>query len=397
MDNTHPALARVHAIAQESALALSLTELGDVIFTVVSFGDPDTNSWVSRTSESVSQSILEQYNNPTSALLIQILTHNVKPWFQSNPHPHLNMMSGRKLARPAGGPMASQDLYESQTWKDHPGVSGVVLWCVRHLKQEDYDNIWHLVIPPVMTLLDDYEARYKLCGVTIVSAMLRHVPKSLLSRTGVDSLIRSSLKTCLAHLDNPESPQLLRSAIAASLSLTLLTTVPGEAVQFDQLCALLGEGIIGGIWMYASDKSDVILASLDALPPLLHALGVGSARFLKALIPQLVHPLKADRLAAPQIKLQLSSLRVLDVLIVECAPRIGGWKGVVIDGLGRCWVSLKDSGSDIPGSALGKQLRHTCELLRKACPSVMEDEYRMLLASDPELFGDLVNRTPTTP
>lgn len=42
-----------------------------------------------------------------------------------------------------------------------------------------------------MTLLDDYEARYKLRGVEIVSEMLRHVPKELLKRTGVDGLIRT--------------------------------------------------------------------------------------------------------------------------------------------------------------------------------------------------------------
>jgi Tti2 family len=42
-----------------------------------------------------------------------------------------------------------------------------------------------------MTLLDDYEARYKLQGVEIVSEMLRCVPKNLLKRTGVDNLIRT--------------------------------------------------------------------------------------------------------------------------------------------------------------------------------------------------------------
>ena len=53
-----------------------------------------------------------------------------------------------------------------------------------------------------MTLLDDYEAKYKLWGVRIVLEMLKHVPKDLLRRTGVDGLLRSvslvsvSLHTC---------------------------------------------------------------------------------------------------------------------------------------------------------------------------------------------------------
>lgn len=63
--------------------------------------------------------------------------------------------------------------------------------CRNHTQREAYDDSWHLVIPPVMTLLDDYEARYKLRGVAIVSVMLQNVPKGLLKRTGVDGLIRS--------------------------------------------------------------------------------------------------------------------------------------------------------------------------------------------------------------
>lgn len=54
-----------------------------------------------------------------------------------------------------------------------------------------YEGLWHLVIPPVMTLLDDYEAAYKLRGIRIVSEMLERVPRELLKRTGVDELLFS--------------------------------------------------------------------------------------------------------------------------------------------------------------------------------------------------------------
>lgn len=50
--------------------------------------------------------------------------------------------------------------------------------------------MWHLIIPPVMTLLDDFEAKYKLQGVFEVQEMLQRVPKDLLKRTGVDGLLR---------------------------------------------------------------------------------------------------------------------------------------------------------------------------------------------------------------
>ena len=54
---------------------------------------------------------------------------------------------------------------------------------------EVYGRLWHLLIPPVMTILDDdYEAKYKLYGVHIVNKMLQTVPKPLLKRTGIDTL-----------------------------------------------------------------------------------------------------------------------------------------------------------------------------------------------------------------
>lgn len=40
-----------------------------------------------------------------------------------------------------------------------------------------------------MTLLDDYEAPYKLRGIKIVSDMLERVPVDILRRTGIDGLL----------------------------------------------------------------------------------------------------------------------------------------------------------------------------------------------------------------
>jgi hypothetical protein len=43
----------------------------------------------------------------------------------------LNLETGRKLPRSAGGYAAAQDAYEGQLWKVHPGIGNVILWCVR--------------------------------------------------------------------------------------------------------------------------------------------------------------------------------------------------------------------------------------------------------------------------
>jgi len=173
--------------------------------------------------------------------------------------------------------------------------------------------------------------------------------------------------------------------VTASLTLTLLTTTVGSAEHFNQLCALLGEGVIQGIWFYAVDEPDTILASLEALGPVLRALGIGNARYLKALIIQLTHLLKPRPLNQWPASIQIASLKVISILIEECEPCMGRWKVAVLDALARCWVTVMDSKSD--DGQLKNELRHTCQVLREICPSVKED-YEKVVAYDREMFRD---------
>ncbi|KAK7060110.1 hypothetical protein VNI00_000874 [Paramarasmius palmivorus] len=262
---------RVLLAQHTDASQVSTAEKASIICATVPFED-EKEEWNSSESSRLAAEILREISPPTVPLLNEILSHHVKPMFRSNPHPSLNTSTGRKLNRPAGGPMASQDFYESQTWKRHVGAPAIT---------KDYDRLWHLVIPPTMTMLDDYQVPYKLKGAKIILEMLERVPKDLLKRTGIDGLILQSLNNCLGHFNHEDSPDLIRSAISASLRLILLTTVPGSATQFDQICTLLGEGIIGTIWLYSSAKLAVIEASIDSVPPLIRALGLGSSRYLK--------------------------------------------------------------------------------------------------------------------
>ena len=69
--------------------------------------------------------------------------------------------------------------------------------------------------------------------------------------------------------------------MSLTVKLTALTTRIGSQERFDALCALLGEGIITGIWVYAFDKPDALRSSLDALPEVFQALDIGCTRFLR--------------------------------------------------------------------------------------------------------------------
>ncbi|KAJ6567265.1 hypothetical protein DFH09DRAFT_1156514 [Mycena vulgaris] len=377
-------------IQQEQA-SLTLKQQADIISTTAVFDGDD--AWVTSDSRSVAHEILYGFSEPPLPLVVQILQYKIKPLFRSNPHPSLNLQTGRKLARPAGGPMASQDFYDSQTWKDHLGASNIVLWCVQHIPSTAYEELWHLVIPPIMALLDDYEARYKLKGVKVASVMLERVPSSVLRRTGVDSLLIASLSRSLTQLQSPETPLLLPAAISTSLSLIQLMTAVGSKERFEQLCGLLGDGIIGSIWPYASDRLEALLASIEALPAVVEILGVGCARYLKVLVAQLVHPLAPLEYEKTSVALQISSLRALSAVIDACPERMAQWKGTILNGVGRCWVSMIDSKADTPPEGLKRELRNVCQKLAVACPSILQEEYPRFMAADAAIFQDLLRTT----
>jgi hypothetical protein len=58
-------------------------------------------------------------------------------------------------------------------------------------KIEDFESIWPLFIPPLMTLLDDYDPPFKIRGIHILNEMLKPVDPKLLKRTGIDTLLFS--------------------------------------------------------------------------------------------------------------------------------------------------------------------------------------------------------------
>lgn len=79
--------------------------------------------------------------------------------------------------------------------------------------------MWHLIVPPVMTLLDDFEARYKVQGVIIVREMLPRLPKGLIKRTGVDGLIQQVLSYRVPIRQH-------------SLNITVSSCFPGSSPKF---------------------------------------------------------------------------------------------------------------------------------------------------------------------
>ncbi|KAG0700062.1 hypothetical protein DFH29DRAFT_808042 [Suillus ampliporus] len=405
--------------------SLPVDEQADIAACVAAFDGP--GEWIADGASSLALSILDPLTEPhiPSPVLIRILAHHLKPAFAANPHPRLNLQTGRKLHQPAD----TQDAYEGQVWKTRVGTGNVLGWCLRNIEASTYESVWHLILPPVMTFLDDFEASYKLRGVQLVSDLISRVPPELLKRTGVDGLLFTSLSGTFNHLRDPLTPDLIRTAVPTTLELIDLTTPPSPAplpptaalsspdrnmiksassrvnpvTRYEHLSTLLGSCLIGTVFLYAYADPEAILAATDMLPPVLTHIGIGAVRWLKALIPQLTHVLLPSAVPSPtpphdvDLRLKVSSLRALCTCIETCAPRMYLWKCNIIDAIGRAWAGAMDiehaSSLALEYKAL---LRMTCVKLAEACPSIIQEEYQQLLTFDSILFNGLVGNSCST-
>lgn len=92
--------------------------------------------------------------------------------------------------------------------------------------------------------------------------------------------------------------------------------------------------------------------------------------------------------------MKLATLQALVTIIKVCEYRIGSWKGTILDAVARCWVhETEKNGSE----KIKSGVRDVCVGLQRACPSVINDEFRRLVAVDPMFTDLIVPNTGTQP
>lgn len=174
----------------------------------------DDGDWTTPLSLSLSKSILERLlgrDCPFSRISIieHILLSYIKPLFLSNPHPSVHPGTGRKLARPRGGDLFV-DHFGSAAWKGNAHVEqagnrstgAIGCWRVYQyllgiLEKNELEQIWHLLVPPLMAMLDDHEVRYRKEGIESLRIFLEKADARLLKKTGLDELVQ---KVCRAAI-----------------------------------------------------------------------------------------------------------------------------------------------------------------------------------------------------
>ncbi|KAJ1311268.1 hypothetical protein OPQ81_009766 [Rhizoctonia solani] len=320
-----------------------------------------------------------------------VLNDHVKPLFQVSVHPGVHLNTGR-IKHNA---ISTQNMYDEQPWKiNGAGCWNVLTWVLSNMNGNDLETLWPLVIPPLLTLLDDYKPLYKLRGVNVTQALLEKAPVLLLRRTGVDELLFKSLRGALQNLTSDSGPELLRATMPCYLALVDLVLPNDDLNRYTKLAELLTDVIIPG-WLYASSRVDVMIGSVFALSLVVQVLGAGSIRFLKAIIPQLTENLSPKEFSPIHTtrNLQIASAKCLLLVMINARPRIPYWRVRILDSLLRCWVEVGENRSTYAGpehEELRELLVSIFRELLASSQNLIENEISTLSTLDTQLFSALV-------
>ncbi|TKA83181.1 hypothetical protein B0A55_00719 [Friedmanniomyces simplex] len=362
------------------------------------------------------------------ALVRHFLKLTIRPLFAQT-KPSTITAQGRKVARevvlPPRMTMESEDERATKPWKTTQSGNAaldLLRWVVGAMDEKLVGEVWHLLVPPLLTLLDDWEAEYKRTGAELLHHVLQVTPSLLLERTGLGEVFDEALMPCLSRLTSvtPEKESIdLLSAVYPTL-LTLVevryflasppppgssktTTAEERAHQrVKSLDRLLRKGIIQS-YSLCSHHPRIITVLLQQLTPLLHALGIEAVKHLQYLLPILTSTLSSQPrdvvvAAAVQVPTLLAGIQAMQAVILTCWPRMHEYRGEVLKGLTLCWLRVHDEkdeeggGEGVGPGELRKELRETVELLRVAVGEQVgfEGECAGLVAAEGRL-GALFN------
>ena len=365
-----------------------------------------------------SQQAIEEVKNHqtkgelTSDLIRHFLKLTIRPLF-IKASPATVTEQGRKVTTerlPEKLTMSDMDDKTAKPWKSAKDTYSldILRWVVHSLDERTVAGVWPLIIPPLLTLVDDWEARYKALGASFMTALLGATPPELLERTGLGEVFEQALMPCLTCLptitDEAESIPLLSAVYPALLMLarkrfpvpqnvtttsvqTPLTPLERSKVKF--LDSIIRKGIIYGYSHCGTSYPAIVTILFDHLSIYLDELGIDSVKHLKYLMPMLSEAL-SNPTGSATVPMLVSATKALQAVIRNAGPRMDNYRGEALKGLCMCWIKIVElEGVDELKSALKEVVNMPG--LANGKEDAYEIERKLLVEADPRLSGLLLD------
>ena len=145
---------------------------------------------------------------------------------------------------------------------------------------------WPLVIPPILTLMDDESTECKIKGCELLTTFLGVIPPLLLERTGLGQVFQEAHMQCLSYLPSltteGESLQLLGAVYPTRLSL-VHARFPGTGMSSGRtrvLDSIMRTGILRG-FAHAGENVKIAELLVKQASFIVDGMGIESIKHLK--------------------------------------------------------------------------------------------------------------------
>ncbi|EER25225.1 hypothetical protein CPC735_018290 [Coccidioides posadasii C735 delta SOWgp] len=370
----------------------------NVIATLAAFTNPH-DPWTTIAAASISWSLLGEYGSahPEDRSLValsgDILERFVKPSFSKTKTPAITS-AGRKDLHPVKQPYFDPSTFDkaAKPWK-YKDVSAITVlnWVVQQYKPSDCSTIeahFPLLIPAILSLIDDESLPYKAQGCKILYRLLSPLAEAksdILKRTNLDSVFGDAITPCLLYLPTltPEdqSIYLLQAAYPAIFSIIrtrfpssppskqLYHPAPSQRKREEQesqsrtnaLTRVLRQSIISSYHHISSPhpSEDTYISSfphpqistllLNQLTIAMSELGVDTVKHLQEIIPILTSTL-TNPFGTAYLPLLVAATECMQQLILSAWPRVWRWRAELLAGVCGCWLHVEEDWEDIKKS-----------------------------------------------
>lgn len=304
-------------------------------------------------------------------------------------------------------------------WRD-PGsryILGLLEWSIRALSWKDKEKKWHLLVPPILKMIDDMDAEWKAKGCHILGILLESIrlsstnamlqkdtgnrqnPSDFLQRTGYHRVFADALFPLFSYVPSltpePEAVLVFEEVLPTLTTLALL--LPGEnskgRTQVELMDKIVREGVLAPLSNFRAPSTypDLATVIVSQSQILLGHLGIESVKHLPRLVTLLSAILQEPFIVSHKA-LTISTTKALRALMQNTWPRIPGHRGAIMMGLCLCWKRcLEDSSSAEYTDEIKAELQESVEMLDAVMQAVEDASLRTLWESEKR---DLVEASP---
>ncbi|KAL3474006.1 hypothetical protein BJX99DRAFT_248584 [Aspergillus californicus] len=373
----------------------------NVIIALASF-TAEEDAWTTHEAYTMSTSLLKDFivkSGPSSFWDIMELTlkTRIKPVFAKTKNPAITA-SSRKNFHPVPLPRFDMSTLDPETkpWKTQDVyITTAFSWAIQQYQPTDGKQLeahFPLLVPPILTLIDDDSLPYKRIGCLLLSRFLipiRECKSDILRRTNLSSVFEDAIRPLFHSLPTitPEEDSIalfsaaypaLRSLLQINYrplsSLTIQTpsvtpNIKDEVTFISTTTKTLRDHLIAAFHHISSTNITALQTSTSAsfphprLSSLLLTqiattctdLGIHTTKYLQDIIPLLYNTL-SNPFTTTHPPLLLSATSATRAVILNAYPRLWRWRGEFLGAICWCWIHVLEDEKESTSTSKSSQI-----------------------------------------